>query len=47
MFEENDVDNVTLLTISVQGKHYSITPEEVSQMPLQAFSALWTVSIKR
>ena len=44
MFEEKDVDNVTVLTISVQGKQYSISPQEVSQMPLQAFSALWTVS---
>ncbi len=43
-FEENDVDNVALLTVSVQGKQYSITPHEVSQMPLQSFSALWTVS---
>lgn len=45
MFEENDVDNVAVLTISVQGKQYSISPQEVSQMPLQAFSALWTVHI--
>lgn len=43
-FEENDVDNVSLLTVSVQGKQYSITPHVVSQMPLQSFSALWTVS---
>lgn len=43
-FEENDVDNVALLTVSVQGKQYTITPDEVSQMPLQSFSALWTVS---
>jgi hypothetical protein len=35
---------VALLTVSVQGKQYSITPHEVSQMPLQSFSALWTVS---
>ena len=45
MFEEKDVDNVALLTISVQGKQYSISPQEVSQMPLQAFSALWTVKL--
>lgn len=45
-FEENDVDNVSVLTVSVQGKQYSITPHEVSQMPLQSFSALWTVSFK-
>jgi len=38
------VDNVALLTVSVQGKQYGITPHEVSQMPLQSFSALWTVS---
>ncbi|DBB01931.1 hypothetical protein WJX77_006316 [Trebouxia sp. C0004] len=44
-FEENDVDNVALLTVSVQGKRYSITPHEVSQMPLQSFSALWTVYV--
>lgn len=44
MFEEKDVDNVAVLIISVQGKQYSISPQEVSQMPLQAFSALWTVS---
>lgn len=43
-FEEVDVDNVSLLTMSVQGKRYSMTPHEVSQMPLQSFSALWTVS---
>ncbi len=43
-FEENDVDNVALLAVSVQGKQYSITPHEVSQTPLQSFSALWTVS---
>ena len=30
--------------VSVQGKRYSITPQEVSQMSLQSFSALWTVS---
>ena len=45
-FEENDVDNVSVLTVSVQGKQYSITPHEVSQMPLQSFSALWTVSFR-
>ncbi|DBA66859.1 TPA: hypothetical protein ACH3X2_001993 [Trebouxia sp. C0005] len=44
-FEENDVDNVALLTVSVQGKQYTITPDEVSQMPLQSFSALWTVYV--
>ncbi|DBB14882.1 TPA: hypothetical protein ACH3X3_004483 [Trebouxia sp. C0006] len=44
-FEENDVDNVALLTVSVQGKQYSTTPHEVSQMPLQSFSALWTVYV--
>lgn len=43
-FEDVDVDNVNVLTISVQGKQYSMTPHEVSQMPLQSFSALWTVS---
>lgn len=43
-FEEVDVDNVSLLTVSVQGKRYSITPHEVSTMSLQSFSALWTVS---
>lgn len=43
-FEDVDVDNVSLLTMSVQGKRYSMTPHEVSQMPLQSFSALWTVS---
>lgn len=42
-FEEVDVDNVSMLTVSVQGKQYSVTPHEVSQMPLQSFSALWTV----
>ena len=46
-FEEVDVDNVNVLTISVQGKQYSMTPREVSQMPLQSFSALWTVSPRR
>lgn len=43
-FEEVDIDNVNQLMVSVQGKRYSITPHEVSQMSLQSFSALWTVS---
>ncbi|KAL3135585.1 hypothetical protein ABBQ38_006065 [Trebouxia sp. C0009 RCD-2024] len=44
-FEEVDIDNVNQLMVSVQGKRYSITPHEVSQMSLQSFSALWTVYI--